>query len=54
MDGVVSWKKVAAYLLSDIDGSKVETIARNNHHIITVVLWLMNIVKVVKFLGIKY
>ena len=25
---------VAAYLLSDEDGSKVETIAINNHHII--------------------
>ena len=25
---------MAAYLLSDVDGSKVETIARNNHHII--------------------
>ena len=25
---------VAAYLLSDKDGSKVEIIARNNHHII--------------------
>ena len=34
LDGVVSWKKVAAFLLSDEDGSKVETIARNNHHII--------------------
>ena len=31
MDGVVSWKTVAAHLLSDEDGSKVETIARNNH-----------------------
>ena len=25
---------MAAYLLSDVDGSKVENIARNNHHII--------------------
>ena len=25
---------MAAHLLSDKDGSKVETIARNNHHII--------------------
>ena len=25
---------VGAFLLSDTDGSKVETIARNNHHII--------------------
>ena len=32
LEGVVSWKKVAAYLLSDKDGSKVEIIARNNHH----------------------
>ena len=31
LDGVVSWKKVAAYLLSDKDGSKVEIIARNYH-----------------------
>ena len=31
-EGVVSWKKVAAHLLSDTDGSKVETIARNNQN----------------------
>ena len=31
LDGVVSWKKVAAFLLSDEDGSIVEIIARNNH-----------------------
>ena len=34
LEGVVSWKKVAAYLLSDKDGSKVEIIARNNRHMI--------------------
>ena len=34
LDGVVSWKEVAAFLLSDKDGTKVDTIARNNHHII--------------------
>ena len=28
--GVVSWKTVAAHLLSDKDGSKVETIEINN------------------------
>ena len=28
----MSWKTVAAFLLSDKDGSKVETIARNSHH----------------------
>ena len=30
-DGVVHWKKVGAFLLSDNDGSKVEIIERNNH-----------------------
>ena len=29
---MVSWKTVAAFLLSDKDSSKVETIATNNHH----------------------
>ena len=32
LDGVVSWKKVAAFLLSDEDGSKVETIEKNNFY----------------------
>ena len=32
MDGVVSWQTLAAHLLSDKDGSKVEIIARNNQH----------------------
>ena len=32
LDGVVSWKKVGAFLLSDEDGSKVETIEKNNFY----------------------
>ena len=31
-DGIVHWKKVGAFLLSDNDGSKVEIIERNNHY----------------------
>ena len=30
----MSWKEVAAHLLSDTDGTKVQIIANNNHHII--------------------
>lgn len=29
----MSWETLAAHLLSDVDGSKVEIIARNNHNI---------------------
>ena len=32
LEGVVSWKTVAAHLLSDKDGSKVETIEINNSY----------------------
>ena len=34
LEGIRSWKTVAAHLLSDEDGKKIEIIARNNHHII--------------------